>query len=263
MPAFDLPKNRFKAALRAAERPQLGLWLALGSTTATEILADAGYDYLVIDGEHAPLDIDLIRAQLVAGAAGDTPMIVRPPVNEPWIIKQICDAGAQTLIVPMVDTPEQAEAAVAAAHYPPRGIRGAAGGVRAARYGRIPDYLRKANAEICVIPQIETVEAVRNIPAIAAVEGVDALFIGPSDLSASAGHLGRPTCPEMEEIIRQALSDIRAAGRPAAILSYNPDTARRYLDWGADMVAVGSDGALLMRAAAELKKGFDKEAGGA
>lgn len=256
MTAFDLPVNRFKSALAARERPQLGLWLSMGSATATEVLADAGYDFLVIDGEHAPLDIDLIHRQIAAAELGGTPVAVRPPVNEAWIIKQICDAGAQTLVIPMVDTAEQAEAAVAAAHFPPRGVRGAAGAVRAARYGRVRDYLQQANREVCVIAQIESPEAVRNIPTIAAVEGVDALFIGPSDLSAAMGHVGEPTHEDVESTIREAIAAIHAAGRPAGILSYDPETARRYLGHGADMIAVGSDGVLLMRAAAQLRERF-------
>lgn len=257
MPAFDLPKNRFKAALTARERCQVGLWLSLGNAPAAEILADAGYDWLVIDGEHSPLDIDLIRELLTATEWGDTPVIVRTPINEAWVIKMICDAGAQTFVVPMVDTPEQADAAVQAVRYPPRGIRGAAGGARAARYGRIPGYLTKADAEMCLIAQVETPLSISNIPAIAEVEGVDALFIGPSDLSANMGFLGQPTHPEVEEAIKNAIAAIHDAGKPAGILSYDPVTAQRYAGYGADMLAVASDASLLLKAAADLRKTFD------
>jgi 4-hydroxy-2-oxoheptanedioate aldolase len=257
MPAFDLPKNRFKAALAARERAQIGLWLSLGSAAATEMMADAGFDFIVVDGEHSPLDIDLIHAQIARAQLGDTPIVVRPPANEPAMIKQICDAGAQTLIVPMVDDAEQAEAAVAAAHYPPRGIRGVAGGVRASRYGRIPDYLRRANDEICVVVQIETERAVNNIDEIAAVPGVDALFIGPADLSASMGCLGRMTDPDMEKFIAETLGAIRLAGKPAGILSFDPEVAQRYLGYGADMLVAASDATLLMGAAEARRKMFE------
>lgn len=254
--AFTLPVNRFKAALMAREKPITGLWLSMGSTAGTEILSDAGFDFVVIDGEHGPLTIDAVQTQLRAAEQGGSAIAARVPVNETWIIKQYMDVGAQTLVVPMIDTPAQAEAAARAMRYPPEGNRGAAAGVRAARYGRVPDYLNVANAEACLIAQVETAEALENLEAIAAVPGVDALFIGPSDLSASMGFTGRSTSPEMEKVIEDAIRRIKACGKPACTLSFDPETAKRYLSWGADMVAVGSDSGLLARAAAGLRKQF-------
>lgn len=256
MPDFSVPKNRLKADLLARDRKLTGLWLALGSEPATEICADAGFDFVCVDGEHAPLDQDLVRRQLSAAELGSTAIVARPPVNEAWVIKQMLDSGAQTLIIPMVDTPEQAEAAVSACLYPPQGTRGAAGAVRAARYGRIRDYLTAANPEICIIPQVETMLAVDNIEAICAVPGVDAIFIGPSDLSASMGFTGRSTAPEVEEVIKTSIARIHACGKPVATLSFDVATAKRYMDYGAEMVAVGSDSTLLLKAAAELRRAF-------
>lgn len=256
MPDFSVPVNRLKADLLARSRKMTGLWLALGSEPATEILADAGFDFVCVDGEHAPLDQDLIRRQLSAAELGSTSIVARPPVNEAWVIKQMLDSGAQTLIIPMVDTAEQAEAAVAACLYPPLGIRGAAGAVRAARYGRIRDYLTAANPEICIIPQVETQLAVDNIEAICAVPGVDAIFIGPSDLSASMGFTGKSTAPEVDAVIKESIARIHACGKPVVTLSFDVTVAKRYFEFGADMVAVGSDSSLLMRAAAELRKTF-------
>lgn len=256
MTEFPLPKNAFKAALAAREKPVLGLWLMLGSDPATELLADAGFDYVLIDGEHAPLDIDIIRRQIAAADHGTASVVVRPPVNETWVLKQMLDAGAQSFIIPMVDTAEQAQAAVAACLYPPEGVRGAAGVVRAARYGRIPGYLTKANAEICVVPQVETMTAVENIEAICAVPGVDAIFIGPSDLSNSMGFPGRPRAPEVDAVIKESIARIHACGKPVCTLGFDEATVKTYLDFGADMVAVGSDVTLLLRGAAELLAKF-------
>ncbi|MDF2233399.1 HpcH/HpaI aldolase/citrate lyase family protein [Albimonas sp. CAU 1670] len=252
MTEFSLPRNAFKAKLAARKDPVLGLWLMLGADASTELLADAGFDYVLIDGEHAPLDIDLMRRQIAAAERGASSVVARPPVNEAWVLKQLLDAGAQSFIIPMVDTAEQAEAAVQACHYPPRGIRGAAGVVRAARYGRIPGYLTKANAEICVVPQVETLTAVENIEAICAVDGVDAIFIGPSDLSASMGFTGQPGAPEVDEVIRSSIARIHACGKPACTLGFDEATVAKYLEMGADMVAVGSDVTLLLRGAAAL-----------
>ena len=256
MTDFALPRNAFKAALAAREKPVLGLWLGLGSTSATELLADAGYDFLCVDGEHSPLSIEGMRSQIAAAERGASSVVARPPVNEDWVIKQLLDAGAQSLIVPMVDTAEQAEAAVRAAKYPPEGIRGAAGVVRAARYGKIPGYLTAANAEICVVPQVETVTAMENIEAICAVEGVDAVFIGPADLSASMGLTGQLDAPELHAAVKDCIERIHAAGKPACTLAFDPAAVARYLDYGADMVAIGSDITLLSAGAGALLNHF-------
>lgn len=252
MPA---PTNTFKAALKASDAVQLGIWLSLASEGNAEVLAGAGADFVVVDGEHAPNDLDLVRRQLTA-AQGARNLLARPPVNETWMIKQFMDAGAQTLIVPMVDTPEQAEAAARAMRFPPEGNRGVAGASRAAGYGRTSEYLTTANDQACCIVQIESPEAVANLEAIAAVPGVDGLFIGPADLSATHGHLGRITSPEMEHLIRETLGRINATGKASAILSFDPATAMRYADWGAKAVVVASDTSLLTRGAKDLLAGF-------
>ena len=254
------PENTFKTRLTGGEGPALtGFWLSLGSEGAAECLAGAGADFVVVDGEHAPNDLDLMRRQLMAaelGAAGATPVLARTPVNEAWVIKQLMDAGARTLIVPMVDTPEQAAAAARAMRFPPEGIRGVAGGTRATGYGRIPDYLTTANEGACCIVQIESREAVDNLEAIAATPGVDGLFIGPNDLAASHGRLGGAESPEMDAVIQDVIARIGAAGKPACILAFRPETAMKYRDWGARMVVIGSDTSLLTAGASALLAHF-------
>ncbi len=186
--------NSFKQSIKRQGSVQFGFWLALASPYSAEVCATSGFDWLLIDGEHAPNDVPTILSQLQAIAPYPPQVLVRPPVGDPNLIKQLLDIGVQTLLVPMVDTAEQAKAIVAATRYPPAGIRGVGGALaRASRWNAIPDYLNKANAEICVIVQVESVTAIKNLDAIAAVEGVDAVFIGPSDLAATMGHLGNPS----------------------------------------------------------------------
>ena len=210
--------NRLKQAL-AEGRIQIGLWLAMASPTAAEIAAAAGYDWCVIDGEHGPNDIPMILAQLRAMAGGGAEPVVRVPAGEPWIIKQVLDLGARSLIVPMVDTPEEAEEMVRATRYAPEGMRGqAAPIVRASGYGARRDYVQAANREICLIVQAETARAMENIGAIAAVEGVDCVFIGPADLSCDMGHPGNPDAPEVRAAIAEGAAAIRAAGKAAGII---------------------------------------------
>ncbi len=238
MPA---PRNQFKAALTAG-RPQIGLWLNTGEALPAEIAASAGFDWLVIDSEHGPNDLRSIIAQMRAIAPSAAEPVVRPPVGEAWLIKQLLDAGARTLLIPMVDTPEQAEALVRAVRYPPRGTRGLGAAVaRASGYNAVADYAQTADDEICLLVQAETRTAIDNLEAIAAVDGVDGVFIGPADLSADLGHLGRIEAPEVQEVIEKAIGRITAAGKPAGILTFNETFNRRYLDLGATFVAVGSD----------------------
>jgi 4-hydroxy-2-oxoheptanedioate aldolase len=256
------PKNQFKAAL-AEGRPQIGLWLNTGEALPAEIAATAGFDWLVIDSEHGPNDLRSIIGQLRAIAPSSAEPVVRPPLGETWFVKQLLDAGARTLLIPMVDSPEQAEALVRAVRYPPRGARGLGAAVaRASRYNAVPDYAQTADDEICLLVQAETRTAIENLEAIAAVDGVDGVFIGPADLSADMGYLGRIEAPEVQEVIERAIGRIVAAGKPAGILTFSETLNRRYLDLGATFVAVGSDVTELASALRGLAGRYGRGAGG-
>jgi 4-hydroxy-2-oxoheptanedioate aldolase len=250
MPA---PRNELKAAL-AAGALQRGLWLALGSETVTEIAGQAGFDWCLVDGEHAPWEPTLIRRQLMVLAGTGTPAIVRVPVNEPWVLKQALDIGAQSVMVPMVNTAEEARAAVAACRYPPEGIRGNGGyTMRASRYGGVPDYASTANEEICVIVQAESRAAVENLADIAAVDGVDCVFFGPADLAADMGHRDDPMNAEVWDAIRAGAGVIRAAGKPAGLFG-PPALEGELIEVGFTMLSAGSDADLvtgLLRRVAE------------
>ncbi|TLU71504.1 4-hydroxy-2-oxoheptanedioate aldolase [Lichenicoccus roseus] len=244
--------NPFKARLREPGA-QIGLWLALADAYAAEVCAGAGFDWLVVDGEHAPNDLRSILAQLQALAPYPSHPVVRTPVGETWMIKQLLDIGAQTLLVPMVETPEQATALVAATRYPPEGVRGVGAAIaRASRFDRQAGYLHAAGSEICLLVQIETRLGLDNLDAIAAIDGVDGLFIGPADLSASMGYLDNPTAPEVQSAIEDALRRIGASGKAAGILMGDEALARRYIELGARFVAVGTDIGLLSRNAGAL-----------
>jgi 4-hydroxy-2-oxoheptanedioate aldolase len=249
---MSLPQNIFKRAL-AEGKPQFGLWAALADAYVTELLATAGFDWLLIDNEHAPNDVRSTLAQLQAVAAYASHPVVRPVRSDSALIKQLLDIGAQTLLLPMIDTADQAADAVAATRYPPQGIRGVGSALaRASRWNRIPDYLTTAANELCVLVQVETVQGMENLPAIAAVDGVDGVFFGPSDLSASMGLLGKPGHPTVREAIRNGIQTVRRAGKAAGVLAPDPAIAADYLEAGATFVAVGTDTGLLSRAAADL-----------
>ncbi|GAB2485727.1 4-hydroxy-2-oxoheptanedioate aldolase [Comamonas humi] len=260
---MQTPTNTFKAAL-AAQRPQIGLWLGLGHAFGAEICAGAGFDWLLIDGEHGPNDTLTVLPQLhaIAGYPGSHP-IARIPMGHghvgEMLIKQYLDLGVQTLLVPMVDTAEQAAQIVRAARYPQDdgrgGIRGMAGS-RASGWGRRAGYVHEANAQVCILVQAESRAALQNLDAIAQVEGVDGVFIGPADLSASMGHVGDAGHPEVQAAIEQAITHIRAAGKAAGILSSDEAQARRYLELGCSFVAVGMDTSLLARATSALAARF-------
>lgn len=253
---MHLPHNAFKAAL-AAGQPQIGLWLGLASPYSAELLAGAGFDWLLIDGEHAPNQLGDMLAQLQAVAPYPSHPVVRPVWNDPVRIKQILDIGAQTLLLPMVQTAEEAAQAVAATRYPPRGIRGVGSALaRASRWNRIPDYLQAAEREICVLVQIETRQGLANLDAIAATDGVDGVFIGPADLSADMGFIGQAGHPEVQAAIEDAIGRIQAHGKAAGILMADEQQARRYLALGARFVAVGVDTTLLARSAEALARRF-------
>jgi 4-hydroxy-2-oxoheptanedioate aldolase len=250
------PLNRFKQALRDRQ-PQIGLWLALANPYCAEICAGAGFDWLLIDGEHAPNDIPLMMSQLQALAAAASHSVVRAPMDAPWLIKQLLDIGAQTLLIPMVESAEQAQALVRAVRYPPQGIRGVGAALaRASLFNRTPDYLTTANDQICLLVQIESRAGLAQLDAIASTEGVDGVFIGPADLAADMGFPGNPGCAEVQQAVEQALTRIQTHHKAAGILSADAALCARYLDLGALFVAVGSDVGLLVKATSLLREQF-------
>ncbi|MGE8688045.1 MAG: 4-hydroxy-2-oxoheptanedioate aldolase [Achromobacter sp.] len=253
---MDILTNTFKRALQEG-KPQIGLWAGLCNAYSIEIVAGAGFDWLVIDGEHSPNTLQTTLAQLQSMAAYPAAPVVRPAWNDAVQIKQILDAGAQTILVPMVQSAEEAEAAVAAVRYPPQGIRGVGSALaRSSRWNRIPSYLERANDEMCVLVQIETPRSVDALEEILAVDGVDGAFIGPADLSASMGYLGQPDHPEVSKAIDDAIKRIVRSGKAAGILHGGIEQARHYLSLGATFVAVGVDAILLARAAEQLAGQF-------
>ena len=248
--------NPFKSAL-AAKRPQIGLWLSLANAYTAEICATTGFDWLLLDSEHAPNDVRGVLEQLQAVAAYPAHPIVRPVTGDVALIKQLLDIGAQTLLVPMIDTAEQARHMVSAMRYPPQGIRGVgAAAARASRWGQRADYVDRANDEVCLLVQAETALALQNIEAICAVDGVDGVFIGPADLAASLGHRGKPAHPEVQAAIEDAMRRIIACGKAAGTLVSDTALARRYLDLGCTYVAVGLDARLLANGARALRAEF-------
>ena len=249
-------RNRFKTRLLQGDL-QIGLWLALADPYAAELCAGAGFDWLLIDAEHAPNDNRSILSQLQAIAPYDSQPVVRPPIGESWMIKQLLDLGVESLLVPMVETAAQAAEIVAATRYPPQGIRGVGSAIaRASRWGTDVDYLASANERMCVLLQIESATGLGNLEAIAAVPGVDGVFVGPADLSASMGFLGNPAAEEVMAAIEGAIGLIRHTGMAAGILSTDRATARRYIELGCRFVAVGVDTVLLAGAGRELAAGF-------
>ena len=253
----NIPRNAFKQALSRFDR-QVGLWCSMASPVAAEILAGAGFDWIVIDGEHAPNDITTLLPQLQAMRGGTAEPVFRVPWNEPVIIKRALDVGARSLLIPFVQNADEARKAVAAARYPPLGIRGVAVVPRANDYGRVQNYHRNAHLDTCVLVQVETKTALKEIEAIAAVEGVNGIFIGPSDLAADFGHLGNPKQPEVQAAIAEAAQRIRAQGKSAGTLSGNADDAEALFELGYNFVAVGSDAGILARTAEALAARFRK-----
>ena len=240
-------------------RQQIGLWNALPDPSVAELLAGAGFDWLLIDTEHAPADPITVLAQLQAVAPYPVSPVVRPATNDPVLIKRFLDIGVQSLLIPYVQTVAEAEQAVAAVRYPPRGIRGIATVSRATRFGRIPDYAPRAASELCLLVQIETVPALERLEAIADVEGVDGLFVGPGDLAASLGHPGNPGHPDVVAAVEDAIRRIVRAGKPAGILTGDPAFARRCIELGTSFTAVGIDAGILARATERLAADFRAE----
>jgi 4-hydroxy-2-oxoheptanedioate aldolase len=252
---MDLPRNAFKHAL-AAGKLQIGLWCSLCSNITVDILSDSGFDWLLLDSEHSPNELPGILTQLQAARGGTATPIVRPPWNDPVVIKRLLDIGAPGLLLPYVQSVEEARRAVAATRYPPAGIRGVTVSGRASRYGRVQGYMQKAESEICVLVQVETREALAQLEQIAEVEGVDGVFIGPADLSTSFGYAANWSGPEMQSVIKDAATRLTKVGKPAGFLTANEEEARRLIDWGYKFVAVGADLGLLRNAADALAKRF-------
>lgn len=248
--------NGFRNALRLGQA-QIGLWVGLADANAAEAVAGCGFDWLLLDGEHGPNDVRTVLEQLRAVAPYPVHPVVRPVQGDVALVKQYLDVGAQTLLIPMVDTPEQASLMVRAMRYPPEGIRGLGAALaRASQWNQVEDYLNRANDEMCLLVQAETPLAMKNLPAIAATEGVDGVFFGPADLSASMGYRGRASHPEVQRIILEGIATVRAAGKAAGILMTDRKLAQTYLDAGALFVAVGVDTTLLVRTATELAHSF-------
>ncbi len=253
MPA---PKNLFKQALKEG-RAQIGLWQALANPYTVEICAGAGYDWLLLDAEHAPNDIPLLVSQLQAIKGSPSHAVIRPPIGETFILKQMLDIGAQTLLIPMVDSKAQAEDMVRAVRYPPHGVRGVGAALaRASAFNRIADYLQTANDEICLLLQVESRVGLAAIDDIASIEGVDGVFIGPADLAADMGFLGKPGAPEVQAEVEKALLKIQSHGKAAGILMADLVLAKRYLELGATFVAIGNDVTLLANATTRLLADF-------
>ena len=252
---MDIPVNRLKRALSEG-RQQIGLWSSLAHNVTVEIIAGSGFDWLLLDTEHAPNELPMVHSQLQAMEGGTATAVVRPAWNDAVILKRLLDIGVQNFLVPFVQTEEEARRAVAATRYPPDGIRGVAVAIRANRWGRVQDYARRANAEIGLIVQLETRRALQNLEAIAGVDGIDGLFIGPSDLAADLGHPGDNRHPDVRAAIEDAIARIIKTGKFAGILAPIEADARHWLERGCQFVAVGNDAILLARQSEALAAKF-------
>lgn len=251
-------KNHFKARLKTQQ--QIGLWVGLADAYSTEIAANVGYDWLLIDGEHAPSDLRTTLSQLQSIAAYPSQAVVRPPIGSVQLIKQLLDIGAQTLLIPMVETVEQAELMVKAVRYPPEGIRGVGAALaRATRWNSITNYYQTAHEEICLLIQIESVKGLENLDEILKVDGIDGVFIGAVDLSATMELEGNPNHPQVVKAVEEAIGKIRAAGKAAGVLSTANEYTQRYLDLGTEFVAVGVDTSVLINSLRELLGKYKKD----
>lgn len=254
--AMQTPENSFKRAI-AEPGARIGLWMGLADPYSAELCATAGFDWLLVDGEHGPNDLRSTLSVLQAVAPYPSHPVVRVPHGDPALIKQVLEIGATTLLVPMVESAEQARALVAATRYPPQGIRGVGSGLaRSSRWSAYPDYLQEANQRVCLLVQVETVSAMKQIDQIAATEGVDGVFIGPADLAASMGLLGQPGHADVRAAIEHAFTRILAAGKAPGVLSVDEALARRYIELGARFVAVGVEATMLAQAVRTLAGKF-------
>lgn len=247
----------FREAIRASQRPLVGMWVCSSSPLVAEICAGSGLDWLLIDMEHAPNGLESVLAQLHAVAAYPIVPLVRVPGYLPVMIKQVLDLGAQNLLMPMIETAEQAEAAVRSVRYPPRGVRGVGSALaRSARWNRVDGYLLDADRHVSLLVQIESVAGVDNAAEIASVDGVDGVFVGPSDLAASMGLIGQQTHPDVVAAVRRAFAGVTSAGKPVGVNAFDPAAAADYLDAGASFVLVGADVAMLARGSEALAAHF-------
>ena len=257
----DIQRNAFRAGLDSGNT-QFGVWLGIPDSSVAEIMAGAGFDWLVIDHEHGAFELRDVMTHLQAMAPYDVAPIVRPVDGDPALLKKLCDIGAQSFIVPMIDTAEQAQEIVSAVHYPPDGRRGLGTSLaRASRWNTVTDYARHANEQMCVVVQAETVEAIGNLEAIANTDGIDGVFIGPSDLSASMGHVGDVSHPDVVEAVSDAIRTIRSAGKHAGLLCLDDSMVSHFVDCGANFVGVGVDALLLGNSARSLAAMYKSEDG--
>jgi 2-dehydro-3-deoxyglucarate aldolase len=256
-PYSPLP-NRFRQDLLDGKR-LIGCWASLGSPITAEVLGVAGFDWLLLDAEHAPNDVLTLVPQLMALKDSVSAPVVRPPWNDTVIIKRLLDAGFHNFLIPFVESAEEARRAVAATRYPPAGVRGVSVSQRSNRYGSVPDYLKIINDNIAVMVQIESRAGVEAAASIAAIDGIDGLFVGPSDLAAAFGHLGNANHPEVQEAMARVYADAKAAGKAVGTLAPVEADARRYLQMGATFVAVGSDLGVLRMATQALRDKYRPE----
>lgn len=252
---MELPVNPFKRAIASGQQ-QLGLWSSLSSNYSVEVIAGSGYDWILLDTEHSPNDLEAVLSQLQAAAPYPTNAVVRVAWNDMVLIKRYLDVGAQSLLIPYVQNADEARAAVAATRYPPVGVRGVAGTTRASRFGRVKNYAKTAHEELCVLVQVETKTALDNIEAICAVEGVDGVLIGPADLHASLGYTGETGNAAVVPLIEDAIRRIRQAGKAPGVLTSVEAEVRRYIAAGCLFTAVGSDVGLLARGSEHLLAKF-------
>lgn len=254
----------FRDVLAGAERPQIGMWLCTGSTLNAEICAGSGVDWLLIDMEHGPNTLTTVQQQLQVIAAYPVTTVVRVPVNDPVIIKQVLDAGAQNLLVPMISSAEEARAAVAAVRYPPDGIRGVGSALaRSARWGRVEGYVPNASQTVSLLVQIESADAVEHATEIASVDGVDGVLIGPADLAASMGLAGQQTHPDVTAAVLRVFQAVQAAGKKVGVNAFDPAAAAAYLEAGADFLSAGADVTILGRGSEALAARFIPTSGAA
>ena len=252
---MEMLVNPFKRALKAGKL-QIGIWHSLSSHLTVEILADSGFDWILLDTEHAPNELPMVHSQLQAAAGGTAHPVVRPAWNDQVLLKRLLDIGTQSFLIPYIETEEEAKRAIAGTRYPPLGVRGFASQSRASRFGRIKEYYQRAHEEICVLLQVETRLGLENLEKIARVEGVDGVFVGPGDLSAALGYLGQPGHPEVVKIIDGAIERIKACGKAPGILTGDPNLAQHYIEQGCLFTAVGSDVGILVSGADQLAARF-------
>ncbi|GAB91279.1 HpcH/HpaI aldolase family protein [Gordonia rhizosphera] len=250
-------KPTLREALSLSDRPLFGGWICLGSPVSAEIMAGSGLDWVLIDMEHAPNGLESVQAQLYAVSGYDIVPVVRVPIGDATVIKQVLDLGAQTILVPMISTAAEAREVAAAAQYPPIGRRGVGSALaRSARWNRVDGYLQSASEHVSVLVQIETVEGVENAHAIAETPGIDGVFVGPSDLAASMGLLGQQTHPDVVAQVDKAFAGVRSAGKPVGVNAFVPEQADDYVARGATFLLVGADVALLARGSEALTARF-------